>query len=66
MAGNTRGKLKEHFEGVHRNFDWIEFHICKSLSLIQENHPKLSESLVALGEGVDALDKLAQEIYSKL
>jgi len=34
MAGNTRGKLKECFEGVHRNFDWSLKHINKSLELI--------------------------------
>jgi len=34
MAGNTRGKLKEHFEGVHRNFDWCGHHIASSLVLI--------------------------------
>lgn len=34
MAGNTRGKLKEHFEGIHRDIDWILDHINKSLSLI--------------------------------
>lgn len=34
MAGNTRGKLKEHFEGIHRNFDWQIVHIEKSLNLI--------------------------------
>ena len=34
MAGNTRGKLKESFEGVHRNFDWSMKHINKSLELI--------------------------------
>jgi len=34
MAGNTRGKLKEHFEGIHRNFDWCLHHIQTSLNLI--------------------------------
>lgn len=34
MAGNTRGKLKENFEGVHRNFDWCMKHVNKSLDLI--------------------------------
>ena len=34
MAGNTRGKLKEHFEGVHRNMDWCTKHINESLELI--------------------------------
>ncbi len=35
MAGNTRGKLKEHFEGCHRNLDWALHHIAKSASLIE-------------------------------
>lgn len=34
MAGNTRGKLKEHFEGIHKNLDWSLNHIQKSLALI--------------------------------
>jgi len=34
MAGNTRGKLKENFEGVHRNLDWCKKHINNSLELI--------------------------------
>lgn len=35
MAGNTRGKLKEHFEGIHRNLDWCSHHIGTSLALIE-------------------------------
>lgn len=35
MAGNTRGKLKEHFEGVHRNIEWALHHIGKSATLIE-------------------------------
>ncbi|KKL61776.1 hypothetical protein LCGC14_2191910 [marine sediment metagenome] len=35
MAGNTRGKLKEHFEGIHRNMDWALHHIAKSATLIE-------------------------------
>jgi len=34
MAGNTRGKLKEHFEGVHTNFNWTLKHINISLELL--------------------------------
>jgi len=34
MAGNTRGKLKEHFEGIHKNLDWCLHHINTSLKLI--------------------------------
>lgn len=35
MAGNTRGKLKEHFEGIHKNIDWCLHHINQSLALIE-------------------------------
>lgn len=66
MAGNTRGKLKEHFEGIHRNFDWIVYHINLSVKLIADMNPALSKGIKALGKGVEVLDKLAQGIYSKL
>ena len=36
MSGNTRGKLKENFEGIHRNFDWATAHVNKSLLLIAD------------------------------
>lgn len=35
MSGNTRGKLKEHFEGVHRNLDWSIHHLVSSATLIE-------------------------------
>lgn len=66
MAGNTRGKLKEQFEGIHRNFDWSKKHIIVSLALIEEHHPHLSDSIKSLGEGIDTLDELAMGIYSRL
>jgi len=66
MASNTRGKLKENFEGMHRNFDWIKHHISKSVALISEHKPNLTESLQALDSQVDELDKLVQKIYSLL
>ena len=34
MAGNTRGKLKEHLQGIHRNCEWSISHVNKSLTLI--------------------------------
>ena len=43
MAGNTRGKVKEKFEGVHRNFEWISKHLVESLVLIEDQ--KLTDSL---------------------
>lgn len=50
MAGNTRGKLKEHFEGIHRNFDWSLHHINVSLALISA---QIQEIQAAKGEGID-------------
>lgn len=66
MASNTRGKLKEEFEGIHRNFDWVINHCQKSLVLIQEHKPELSKAVEALAEGVTAIDELAGGIYDKL
>ena len=66
MAGNTRGKLKEQFEGVHRNFDWSKKHLENALLLIKEHRPNLSESIESLAEGIDTLDELAMGIYSRL
>ncbi len=66
MAGNTRGKLKEKFEGVHRNFEWSKQHLEQALTLIKEHHPHLSESIESLAKGVDTLDELAQNIYARL
>lgn len=66
MAGNTRGKLKEEFEGIHRNLDWIIVHCEKSLILIREHNPKLTNAVKALGESSQTLDEIAQGIYSQL
>lgn len=66
MAGNTRGKLKERFEGVHRNSEWIKKHLSEALVLIQDHKPKLSDGIKALAEGYETLDGLAQKLYAKL
>ena len=66
MAGNTRGKLKEHFEGIHRNFDWILYHCDSSLGLIEERNPKLSEAVKSLAEGVKTLDEITQGLYATI
>ncbi len=66
MAGNTRGKLKEQFEGVHRNFEWSKKHIAESLMLIDEHKPKLSEAITSLAKGIETLDELAQKIYARI
>ena len=66
MAGNTRGRLKEHFEGIHKNFDWIIYHCQSALALITDKNPVLSKAIKALAKGVDILDKIAQSIYKKI
>jgi len=66
MAGNTRGKLKEHFEGIHRNFDWILYHCEKSLILIKAQNPGLAKAIDAIAASVAAVDKMVQDLYSRL
>jgi len=66
MAGNTRGRLKERFEGIHKNLDWVKVHCQESLELIGDMNPNLSEGVKALAEGTDLLDTCAQNIYSRL
>lgn len=88
MAGNTRGKLKENFEGVHRNFDWCMKHLNNSLDLmaaqlkatqpdiydkdtIEETQAALMtyplyNGVTALGQGIETLDDLANNIYASL
>lgn len=66
MAGNTRGKLKEKFEGVHRNSEWSKKHLVDALVLIKEHRPNLSEAIKTLADGIDTLDELAQDIYARL
>jgi len=66
MASNTRGRIKERFEGIHKNFDWILEHCSQCLTLIADKNPDMSKAILALGEGAETLDKLAQDIYRKI
>jgi len=66
MAGNTRGKLKEHCEGIQKNFSWITYHCEKMLGLIQDKNPNLTNGVKAVDEGCKIIDKGVQDIYSKL
>lgn len=51
MSGNTRGKLKEHFEGVHKNIDWSLHHLGKSASLIELQLQLLPDFQEVKGDG---------------
>ena len=66
MASNTRGKLKEEFEGIHRNFDWVMHHCQKSLGLIKDKNATMSNVMKSLYEGVKTLDDILMDLYSKL
>ena len=57
MSGNTRGKLKEHFEGIHKNLDWSVHHCNISLQLI---HTQLSftEDMIAVKGDEEAEEKI--------
>jgi len=66
MAGNTRGKIKEHVEGIHKNFDWIEYHCDKTVTLIAGKKPNLTDAILSLRHATQRLDKLVQGLYSQL
>jgi len=66
MASNTRGRIKERFEGIHRNFDWIMEHCSQCLTLIADKNPTMSKAVKSLSEGAKTLDELARDIYHKI
>lgn len=66
MAGNTRGRLKELFESIHRNCDWQIRHCDEALSLIADFKPSLSEGVKVLATLAKQLDEFAQDLYSKI
>lgn len=66
MAGNTRGKVKEHLEGIHRNFDWVQYHCEKLGVLVEEKNPPLTEAIDSLNTEIIELDKLLQGLYAKI
>jgi hypothetical protein len=73
MAGNTRGRLKERFEGIHRNLDWAIEH-CKQSVILLESTPipptettqALIKAITSFGKSLMTMDKLAQDIYAKI
>ena len=66
MASNTRGRIKERFEGIHKNFDWILEHCSQCLTLVADKNPSMKKCIESLAEGAKTLDELAQDIYSKI
>lgn len=66
MASNTRGRLKELFEAVHRNSEWQKKHLAEALVLIDKHNPKLTDGINTLAKAIDELDNLALGIYARL
>lgn len=66
MAGNTRGKIKEHLEGVKRNCDWQKHHLETTLVLIKEHNPKLAKAIGLLAESINKVEEFTQQIYAQI
>jgi len=66
MAGNTRGRIKEHFEGIHKNIDWIQYHCDKIVILVDGQKPRLSAAVNAFHAQQIILDELAQSLYATI
>lgn len=64
MAGNRRGKIKEHLEGVHRNCDWIQKHLSACVVLIDNKNDTLSKAIINLAKVTEQLDEFTQKVYS--
>ena len=66
MSGNARGKLKEEFEGMHRNLDWVSVHAQKAKLLLGDTHPEIHALLDALIAEMTVLDEGMAGIYGTL
>jgi len=64
MAGNTRGRIKEHLEGCHKNYEWIKVHLEATTILIQEHNPKLKSGIEGVAKANAMLDESLLKIYS--
>ncbi|KKN16535.1 hypothetical protein LCGC14_0974860 [marine sediment metagenome] len=66
MPGGTRGKIKEHLEGVHKNTEAIKEHCNKCLALIGDKNPKVQQAFLVLTQFTEQLDDLAKNVYSRI
>ncbi len=66
MAGNRRGRIKEHLIGVHKNCGWITEHVLQMLALIKDENPNLSEAITGIGKVSDQLDELTQDLFGTI
>jgi len=66
MAGNRRGKIKEHLAGCHSNLDWCNHHLETTLVLIKEHNPNLTEGIEAFQKAVSVLDDQLMSVYAMI
>lgn len=63
MPSNTRGKLKEQLEGIHRNTEAIKQHCNRMIFLVGDKNTTVVAAVNALAKINDVLDESAQRIY---
>ena len=66
MPSNTRGKIKEHSQGIHKNTEAIKTHCTSALALIADKNPEVSLTYKKLYELADILDEFNVQLYSLL
>lgn len=66
MASGTRGTLKEHVEGIHRDCDWIHTHCKNAILLLQGKYEQHRKAFEAIDEIAIFLDERAQQLHGQL
>ena len=66
MASGTRGKLKEHMIGVHKDCDWIKKHCIDCVKLLGDDYEQHRQGFESLHAIAVMLDDFASSLYSKL
>jgi len=66
MASGTRGTLKEHVEGIHRDCDWIHTHCMNAVMLLHGDYEKHRKAFESIDEIAVQLDAFANKLYGQL
>ncbi len=66
MPSNTRGKIKEHLEGIHRNTEAIKAHNNQIITLVGDKNPKVTLAVENLQEVNKMLDEFAMKLYGQI
>jgi len=66
MASGTRGRLKEHVVGIHRNCEWIQTHCIDCVKLLGDGYEDHRKSFELLHELAVTIDEFASSLHNKL